>query len=238
MFLPLGARLSVDAPREPAPPSGRGNQIISVGTLGLFWQLVCLYLFLFDHKMMGTAWRNGTAVYDALSVEQYRSSFGTALLGFPTLLPFFTHAILIQQALTVVLLVSPILIGPVRLLAVLGVIATQLGFGLCFKLGTFPWITSFATLAVLPGWFWDKLDPAALKTCPVEHAPLPAEEPEALFRLDQMVKLAMGVVAVLSIASITLGNLSQTGPTFGFAGHEIPFEDASLGGLPIALQLD
>ncbi len=129
MFLPLGARFSLDAGRDPAPPSGRGNQIISVGTLGLFWQLVCLYLFLFDHKMMGTSWRNGTAVYDALSVEQYRTSFGSALLGFPTLLPLFTHAILVQQALTVVLLVSPILIGPLRLFAVLGVIATQLGFG-------------------------------------------------------------------------------------------------------------
>ncbi len=238
MFLPLGARFSLDAGRDPAPPSGRGNQIISVGTLGLFWQLVCLYLFLFDHKMMGTSWRNGTAVYDALSVEQYRTSFGSALLGFPTLLPLFTHAILVQQALTVVLLVSPILIGPLRLFAVLGVIATQLGFGLCFKLGTFPWITSFATFAVLPGWFWDKLDPAALKTYPVQHAPLPAEEPEAPFRPGQIVKLAMGVLAALSIASITLWNLSQAGAMFGLAGSEISFEETMLARFAMALRLD
>lgn len=235
MFLPLGARFSLDAIRDPPPP-GRGNQIVSVGTLGLFWQLVCLYLFLFDHKVMGTAWPNGTAVYDALSVEQYRSSIGTALLGFPSLLPFLTHAILVQQALTVVLLVSPVLIGPMRVIAVLGVIATQIGFGLCFKLGTFPWITGFATLAVLPAWFWDKLEPAASKSSPVEQAPLPAQ-PE-LFRLGQTVKLAMGVVAVLSIASITLWNLSQAGARFGFAGSEFAFEETLLGRFAIALRLD
>jgi hypothetical protein len=133
---------------------------------------------------------------------------------------------------------SPILIGPLRVVAILGVIATQLGFGLCFQLGTFPWITSFAILAVLPVWFWDKLEPAAPKIDRLEHAPLPAEEPPAPFRLGQMVKLAMGVLAILSIASITLWNLSQAGAIFGLAGNEVAFEETMLARFAMAMRLD
>jgi hypothetical protein len=53
-----------------------------------------------------------------------------------------------------------------------------------------------------------------------------------------MVKLAMGVLATLSIASITLWNLSQAGGTFGFAGKEIAFEETMLARFAMTVRLD
>ena len=239
MFLPLGARWSVDARRRPSV-SACATQFVSIGTVGLFLQLLYLFLFLFDHKLMGTAWRNGTAVYDAISVEQYRSAFGGVLLTFPAILPFLTYAVLIQQGITVALMSAPILLGPLRVLAVLGVITTQVGFGLCFNLGTFPWITTFAMLAVLPSSFWERIAPAPPKhpdRFEQNQEPLP-EPPRFLNRVARFGKWAVAAVAVLSIASITLWNLSQAGAKFGAAGSEVAFEETLLGRFALLMRLD
>ena len=239
VFLPLGARWSVDARRHPSL-AACANQFVSVATVGLFLQLLYLFLFLFDHKLMGTAWRNGTAVYDAISVEQYRSAFGGVLLTFPAILPFLTYAVLIQQGITVALMSAPILLGPLRVLAVLGVITTQVGFGLCFNLGTFPWITTFAMLAVLPSSFWERIAPAPPKhpdRFEQNQEPLP-EPPRFLNRVARFGKWAVAAVAVLSIASITLWNLSQAGAKFGAAGSEVAFEETLLGRFALLMRLD
>jgi len=238
MFLPLGARWSVDARRRPSP-AACANQFVSVGTVGLFLQLLYLFLFLFDHKLMGTAWRNGTAVYDAISVEQYRSAFGGVLLRFPAILPVLTYAVLIQQGITVALMAAPISLGPLRVLAVLGVIATQVGFGLCFNLGTFPWITTVAILAVLPCWFWERIAPASKHRGRFEQNLEPPSEPARfLDRVARFGKWAAAVVAVLSIGSITLWNLSQAGAKFGAGGSEVAFEETLLGRFALLMRLD
>jgi hypothetical protein len=240
MFLPLGACWSLDARRRPEV-SAAGPTIVSVGSLGLFVQLFSMFLFLFDHKLMGTAWQNGTAVYDALSVEQYTTALGSALLRFPSLLPLLTYAVLVQQGVTLVLLASPILVGPIRLLAILGVIATQIAFGLCFRLGTFPWITSIAMLAMLPPWFWQRLDSATRgKTGDRDEQtqfiiPVPLSQPSRLARVS---KAAVVLFGVLCIASMTLWNLSQAGARFNVGGGEVAFEDTLLGGFTTALRLD
>jgi len=238
MFLPLGARWSVDTRRRPSL-AACANQFVSVGTVGLFLQLLYLFLFLFDHKLMGTAWRNGTAVYDAISVEQYRSAFGGVLLRFPAILPVLTYAVLIQQGITVALMAAPISLGPLRVLAVLGVIATQVGFGLCFNLGTFPWITTVAMLAVLPCWFWERIAPASKHRGRFEQNLEPPSEPARfLDRVARFGKWAVAVVAVLSIGSITLWNLSQAGAKFGAGGSEVAFEETLLGRFALLMRLD
>ncbi len=241
MFLPLGARWSVDA-RRPSEVSTAGlTSVVSVGSVGLFLQLLYIFVFLFDHKLMGTAWRNGTAVYDALSVEQYTSSLGSELLRFPSVLPFLTYAVLLQQGITFVLLASPILVGPLRLLAIVCAIATQIGFGLCFELGTFPWITSFAMLAMLPAWFWQELDSRTRGKPSDRDQPyeltIPAP-PSQRSRLARISKAAVVVFGALSIASITLWNLSQAGARFNVGGREVVFEDTLLGRFTRALRLD
>lgn len=240
MFLPLGARWSVDAHQRSALPTA-GSTVLSVGSIGLFLQLFYIFLFLFDHKLMGTAWRNGTAVYDALSVEQYTTALGSALLRFPSALPFLTYAVLIQQGITFVFLASPILVGPLRLLAILGVIATQIGFGLCFKLGTFPWITSFAMLAMLPAWFWKRVESttrgkASARDKLAELITLTSlNQPSRLARVS---KAAVVLFGVLCIISMTLWNLSEAGARFNVGGEEVLFEESLLGRFTQALRLD
>jgi len=241
MFLPLGRQWSIDA-RQRRPADACPGQVVSVGTVGWFLQIFCLFVFLFDHKLLGNAWRNGTAVYYALSVEQFRASFGTLLLGFPRLLPFLTHAILIQQGLTLVLLATPFLIGPSRVIAIVGVIATQIGFGLCFQLGTFPWIMSIAILALLPAWFWRKLE------CFTRSGPasFPAAEANKLSSsADAWREIAMkiaraGMIAFggFSILAIVLWNLSQAGATFQLDGRDVGLEETLLGRLARTLRLD
>lgn len=220
MFLPLGQWWSIDAWRR-QPADARPSQVVSVGTIGLFCQVLCLFVFLFDHKLLGNAWRNGTAVYDALSVEQFRAPFGTFLLGFPKLHPFLTHAVLIQQGLTFLLLASPFLIGPLRMVAIAGVIATQVGFGLCFELDTFPWIMSVAVLGLLPASLWP-----------------PSNGEKWRWGPQKIGRTAMVAFGALSILTIILWNLSQAGATFQLDGRSVGLEETPLGRFARALRLD
>jgi len=240
MFLPLGSRWSIDARQRSELPSA-GPTVLSVGSIGLFLQLFYIFLFLFDHKLMGTAWRNGTAVYDALSVEQYTTALGSTLLRFPSALRFLTYAVLIQQGITFVLLASPILVGPLRLLAILGVIATQIGFGLCFKLGTFPWVMSFAMLAMLPAWFWERVPSTTRGKASVRDKLaelISLTSPNQPSRLARVNKAAVVLFGILCIISMTLWNLSEAGARFNVGGAEVVFEESLLGRFTRALRLD
>jgi hypothetical protein len=157
IFLPLGARCSVDALRR--PPSGPlPDRVASPCTLALILQVCFVYWFAAALKS-DPAWRQeGTALYYALSIDQTVTRAGQFLLGLPRLLRFLTFATLWFEALGPVLLFCPVYTGPVRT----GVVALFLlfhlvGLNIFMALGPFPYICAVAWLALLPGWFWDRL---------------------------------------------------------------------------------
>lgn len=157
MFLPLGARWSMDSRAHPSatrPP----NRVVSAASAALMLQLCFMYWFSAALKT-DPSWRSeGTAVYYALSVEQLSTRQGLALLGYPQLLKFLTFATLMIEGLGPFLLFVPRFQGPIRTGVVLFfILFHQLGLGLFLVLGPFSYICTVAWLALLPAWFWDKL---------------------------------------------------------------------------------
>jgi len=85
MLLPLGARWSVDAMRRVTRAGGREGMIASWPSLAILIQ-VCLVYWMGAAMKNGAEWlRDGTAVYYALSLDQFVSATGRELLRYPGL---------------------------------------------------------------------------------------------------------------------------------------------------------
>ena len=155
MFLPLGARFSVDSLRDPSPPK-KPCQILSVGTVAYLAQGALLYTFAAYFKF-GGEWKNGNAVYYALNIDIMATPAGHFLLHFPRLLKILTHAVVWFERGGPFFLFAPVFTGPVRTLTVAGFCLMQAGFSVFLTLGEFPWVSVVAMLGFLPSWFWDKV---------------------------------------------------------------------------------
>lgn len=198
IFLPWGATLSLDA-RHRAP---REACACDAGTLAYALQIVCLYLTAGLHKS-GQAWRDGTAVYYALSIDQFATRLGERMLDHPGLMTFLTYATVVFQLSVPVLLFFPWKTGFFRTVAVAGTVLLHLGIAACMHLGIFSAVATVAALGLLPGAVWDRLGwRAKAGEHPVPRVPL----------------LVQACVALLALASLAwnLHNLWTRVPTATF----------------------
>ena len=90
MFVPLGASYSVDAALQ-TEPEQVPKSVFSAGTFALLAQVVILYVVSALQKS-GAEWRDGTAIYYALSADMFARPLGVWLLQFPRLLSLMTPA--------------------------------------------------------------------------------------------------------------------------------------------------
>jgi hypothetical protein len=224
LFLPLGSRWSIDARRGSAGP----ERIISIGTGCWVIQVMLVFGCLLDHKLSGHSWTHGTAVAEALRVGQYQRELGLWLLSWPSVLRLLTYAVLVAQGLTVLLLGLPF--AWARLCAVAMTVATQIGFGLSFRLGHFPWTTSIVMLAFLPPEFWDWLGRrGGFKAL---------AEPEHRSPLAGELGLPGKIVALVALALVCLWNLGEAGATVNVGGEDKPIADTLAGKMALAFRLD
>ncbi|HTL71053.1 MAG TPA: HTTM domain-containing protein, partial [Candidatus Eisenbacteria bacterium] len=162
MFLPLGAAYSVDRALD---TSGRAapRVALSGGTIALLSQTLMVYLFSAALKTSPEWHRDGSAIYYALSLEQFSTPLGTWLLGFPDFLVLLTHFTWWIEAAGPLLLLAPFGGGAVRVLGVFVFAAFHLAMGACLRLGTFPLFDLVSLVPFLPSSFWDSLEAALRK---------------------------------------------------------------------------
>jgi hypothetical protein len=156
LFLPWGARWSLDAR---ANPQWRElpNHLYSAATVAYLAQICVVYLFAAILKT-GPHWhQDGTAVYYALSLDQFTSWVGRFVYQFPELCKLLTHATWWFEALAPLMLVFPFWNGPIRTLGVFGISMMHFGFGACMHIGVFSPIGMGMVLGLLPAWFWERL---------------------------------------------------------------------------------
>lgn len=71
--------------------------IHNTGLVAIWIQVCIVYFIAGSAKMHGEAWRNGTALYYALSTEMYSSEFIQPLLAAPVLLTFLAYSTVVFQ---------------------------------------------------------------------------------------------------------------------------------------------
>lgn len=157
MFLPLGACYSIDsALNSSANPLPK--RVVSGATFAFIIQMCFIYMWSAAFKTKSPLWfPDGDAVYYALSFDQYGTAFGKFLLNFPWLLKPLTFAALIFEWLGPLLIFIPFRTAFFRCVAVISFILLHIGFGLCFELGIFPFLSISSWLIFIPSEVWDSL---------------------------------------------------------------------------------
>ncbi len=160
MFAPLNGRWSLDSLLNPSrPPLHVANA--SWGTQALMLQLCFIYWFTAAWKWHPIWIKEGSAIYYALSLDQFAKPLGKVLIQYPDVMRAMTHGTVALELLGPFFLFIPIWTARVRLLVVLTFIAFHAGIGLTMALGTFPWICSAAWLMFVPALVWERLGSAA-----------------------------------------------------------------------------
>ena len=156
LFLPLGARASLDAWLA---PSGAVTEkypdapYLSMGTFAVLLQVCFVYWFTWALKT-DAIWRtDGTAVGYALSIDQMNRPLGRWLLQYPDAMRVLTFFTLELERFGPLLALVPL--WRVRLFMVAVFIGFHWTMGLCLTLGIFTWIAPTAWLLFIPTGAWD-----------------------------------------------------------------------------------
>lgn len=136
LFLPLGARWSVDAWRN---PSWRKlpNEYLSPATVTMVLQF-CIMYFTAGVLKSDPVWRQtGDAIWLTLNLDQFSTGFARALLDHTTLLRGLTFSVLAIEMTTPLLLLCPLWNGWTRSLNLVLLMGFHLGIASCMHLGLF-----------------------------------------------------------------------------------------------------
>jgi hypothetical protein len=202
LFLPLGARYSLDARRR-GGAAGAPVRVLSVASAGVLLHLAYFYFFSVFHKVQGSGWWEGTAVLVAVSHEIWRRPLGEWLLGMPVVLSLFTWGTLALELAGPLLLLSPFRTVPLRILAMVGFAGLQIGLGLCLRLWLFPWVMTIGLLPFTPTAVIDAVE-ARVRRRPPERAP-GGTAPLGLCRIGT-------VLAAIALAYVTFSHVERVVP--------------------------
>jgi Vitamin K-dependent gamma-carboxylase len=141
MFLPMGARFSVDAVRRAAVDGGATREerpAISLAVPAILLQIALLYTFNVLHKN-GETWRDGTVVHYVLHQDRIVTWLGWKLRPYVTLglSQFLTYSALATEAALPLLVLSPLATKVTRRIAIALAIGLHTGFALLLNLGMF-----------------------------------------------------------------------------------------------------
>lgn len=156
MFLPMGARASVDALLS-AELRALPRRVLSLATVGLTVQLASIYVFTAALKS-GKSWFDGTAVYYALNIDLFaKQPIAGWLAADPIVYKFLTWSTLCIEWAGPFLLLFPWKRPLVRTLLVTTFVTMHMGFSAGLAIGLFSSICVAGWAGLLPGELWDRL---------------------------------------------------------------------------------
>jgi len=155
MFLPLGARASVDARRGLA--AAVASPVLSIASAALMLQGFFVYLIATISKLQYDSWWDGRALYAVVHKSSYVRPLGEYLAQFPEVLELFSHATLFVEGAIPVLFFSPWKRDRCRVFAVLLGLGLHAGIFAVVDVGTFQPVTTLALFPWLPASLWNKL---------------------------------------------------------------------------------
>lgn len=152
IFLPLGARFSIDARRRPsAPPTS--DRYVDVPGAALLLQVAAVY-WVTGLKKSGLTWTGGSAVYYALHLDLYVTYAGIWLRDVGEWLRVGTHATRALELFGPFLAFVPWRTDVFRSIAVALFVGFHLTLALFLDIGLFPLVAIIGWIPFLPASFW------------------------------------------------------------------------------------
>lgn len=157
MFLPLGARFSIDAALCKTPKS-TAPVYASMATLALLLQEAYLYFFGALLKN-GSAWKNDTALYYSLNSSEINSPFSSLLTHSPELMEWLTAYVWSLEFFAIFLLFSPVRTVLCRLIILPLLVLLHVCIAIFLAVAFFPVVSICGLTVFIPSAVWDKLLP-------------------------------------------------------------------------------
>ncbi len=162
MFLPLGARFSVDRILSRKAPVS--NRYTAFPVLGLFLHVISMYAFTALLKSQSKEWMSGLGTYYALSMDEYVMPVGRILLAHPAAVKFANFSAMFIEGFGWVPLLFSWRKEWFRLPVFLVFLSMHIGMGLCLNVTLFqfgpvccprrsgPTPRSFRAACLRPAW--------------------------------------------------------------------------------------
>ena len=157
VFLPLGARASLDRILRP-PPLPLPERVVSAATAALLLQPAMMYFFSALFKLHPVWLTELSAIYYALNCDAYATPLALRLRQFPLWMGAMTAVTFWLELLGPLLAFSPVWNHRTRLLLIPVFWLFHLGLALTMTIGLFAPICMLAWLVYLPSCFWDALE--------------------------------------------------------------------------------
>ncbi|AEH35536.1 HTTM domain-containing protein [Halopiger xanaduensis] len=170
LFLPLGARWSIDARRRGRcadrdtaadTPATVDDRVLSVATATILVHFVTIYAVNGVLKTRSETWMNGTAVAQIFHLEQFIVGLGPYLAEQTPLL------VAANWSWSALLTAAPLLLvcrDRLRFALAGAFVGAQLGLAATMRLGAFPFVMVAALLLFFPPRVWDRLEAALERT--------------------------------------------------------------------------
>lgn len=155
LFLPMSRYWSVDAILH---PEHRERHYPAFPFVAIRLQLCSVYVFGALFKLLGSPWRDGSAVALALSDTLFGNTAVGSLLvrELPLLLVFTTYAVTVFQLALPLLVYAPWHNDLLRALAIAGAAALHVSFIFCLSIGSFPFLSLVMLLLLVPDRWIDR----------------------------------------------------------------------------------
>lgn len=156
LFLPLGARYSVDAALDKTQSFVK-NEYASFATGALLLQGMSMYFFSALLKTHPIWFKDGTAVHYALQLDYLVTAFSLWFRQFQDLMTGLTYYVYLLELVGPFLIFSPLFHRTLRMTFMLAFMSMHLAFLLFLEIGFFPLISIIMNLTFMPGWMWDAI---------------------------------------------------------------------------------
>lgn len=162
MFLPLGARYSIDAAVTRHRVFAE-NTYFSVATAALLLQGMSMYFFSALLKTHPIWVSEATAVHYALQLDYLVTPFALWFRQFQDLMTGLTYCVYLLELIGPILIFSPVFHRTLRTVFMLAFITMHLAFAVFLEIGFFPFVSIIMNITFMPGWMWDKIASALPK---------------------------------------------------------------------------
>lgn len=207
ILLPTGERYALRSSgiRAAAHSQSPAQTLFSAAAAGLLIQAALVYWITAILKS-GEAWKNGTALYYALSIDNMTTPMGKYLLqAHPKLLEALTHATIRFEYIGPFLLFLSFGVPIVRTLVVFAFMLFHVGIAATIQVGLFPYANMMMLLPFLPGRFWDLIG--------LKNKQAPAHCADSINGLKvQRSPLIVNMIASVSLLYILWWNLGEIRP--------------------------
>jgi hypothetical protein len=166
LFLPLGARFSVDRLRSVSRPPAETSWIATPGTVFYVLQFMFVYIFAGLIKSEIPAWREGVGLAYALRSPEFVEPLGSVFVENVTAMRLFNGVVIYGELFGSLLLLLSAWTAAARIALVIAFSALHLLIAATMSVGMFPLVGIVAALAFLPSSFWDRAGRRVSKQMP------------------------------------------------------------------------